>query len=205
MHKVKEITMNVTGMKNTNSPNQAELFKNQVELRKKNQEGGSFAQRLGRLKQDESKETEGRGTVVLTKEQLLMLKEKYDAENMDEKEFYDFLMDLIDLKVLSKKEVKEELVRKMAFTSMVMPAYDYYSYGTDTLSPGNYLMRFMNDIHYSEYVLEMIRQGKCQVGASDSLGTVRMMYENDLRNSRKIQGILQQLKSDPPRTRQRPE
>ena len=99
--------MNVTGMKNTNSPNQAELFKNQVELRKKNQEGGSFAQRLGRLKQDESKETEGRGTVVLTKEQLLMLKEKYDAENMDEKEFYDFLMDLIDLKVLSKKEVKE--------------------------------------------------------------------------------------------------
>ncbi|MEZ3487334.1 MAG: hypothetical protein K1W22_12300 [Lachnospiraceae bacterium] len=171
MHKVTGYIMNVTGMTSMNSPNQAEIFKNQVELWGKSRAKESFAQRFAGLKTDGSSaqrfagaRTEGsgnavkRGTALLTKEQLQMLKEKYDAENMEEKEFYDFLMDLTDM--------KEE----------------------------NYLMRFMNGINYSEYVLEMIRQGKCQVSPACGLGTVCMMYENDLRYAWKMQEILQQLK-----------
>ncbi len=143
MHKVTGYIMKVTGMTSMNSPNQAEIFKNQVELWGKSRAKESFAQRFAGFKTDGSSaqrfagaRTEGRGNAVKS----------------------DFLMDLTDM--------KEE----------------------------NYLMRFMNGINYSEYVLEMIRQGKCQVSPASGLGTVCMMCENDLRYARKMQEILQQLK-----------
>ncbi len=135
------------------------------------------------------------GTGVLSQEQIRELKESYDVEDMMKEEYKDLLKRLADMKVLTDEEVKRQYIRKIPpCTSMLIPDHGQSKGGDFTFS-GNYLKQAQSETEYTEYVLSMIQQGKCQVSPPNALGSVYAFYQKELEYNKKIEGLLQQLQS----------
>lgn len=159
---------------------EAKVYKNELERY-------LFFQKSGQL----NRKADGTGT--LTEEQISYLKEKYDVENLTEKEYYNLLEELSEMNILSGKEVETRLARQEPpHTYMIMPAYEG-GFIKDQDFGGNYLLKLQKEIDYTEFVLDMIRQGKCQAGPENALGAIRKFYEKEQEYNRKIEGIFKQL------------
>ena len=77
---------------------------------------------------------------------------------------------------------------------MLIPDHGQSKGGDFTFS-GNYLKQAQSETEYTEYVLSMIQQGKCQVSPPNALGSVYAFYQKELEYNKKIEGLLQQLQS----------
>ncbi len=139
---------------------------------------------------------ESEGTEELTKEQISQLKEKYNMEDLTGEDYRNLLKELVNMKVLTQQEAEMQyLYKKMPpCTAMIMPD-DGRFYGRDAAS-SSYLDRVRQEKASAEYVLSMIRQGKCQVAPPGALSSVYAFYMKEQEYNEKIERILWQLQGD---------
>lgn len=147
------------------------------------------------FKLDSEIDWESEGTGTLTEEQIQYLKGKYNVEDMSQEDYYRLLTELSKMNVLSGDEVKSQFLRQAPpCTSMITPVFES-RFDRQSLA-GNYLRKLQDETDYTEFILEMIRQGKCSVGPENALGAVRRFYEKQQEYNQKIGEILKQLKRE---------
>ncbi len=132
-------------------------------------------------------------TGELTEEQIEELKEQYDVENMTAEEYHALLKDLVDMKVLTATEAKMQFTRQIPPCSAMLVPYDGDPEERSRMYRGNYLMKSKKDKDYTEYLLDMIQKGTCQISPPDSADAVRRFYEKEREYKKKIENVLMQL------------
>lgn len=164
---------------------------------KKNKTGVFSEKTLAELagyKLDHEIDWESDGTGALTENQIEDLKGKYNVEDLTETDYYNLLAELTEMNVLSGEDVKKQFVRQMPpCMAMVTPAREIKP-DMDGIFSGNYLERLKKELEETEFILSMLKAGKCSVSPENSLGAVRAFYEKELEYKKKMAEVFEQLK-----------
>lgn len=132
------------------------------------------------------------GTSELTEDQISYLKEKYDVENLSQSDFYHLLMELSNMNVISKDDVKNQFMRQGVPTGYVVSAANE-NFSQWMNSGSNYLSRFENEGLMYDYFIQALMSGRTSVKSSD-LFTTKLYYERQKEISNTMAEIFNKIK-----------
>lgn len=133
------------------------------------------------------------GSCKLTDEQIKDLKERYDVEDLSEGEYYNLLVELVNLNVISGDDFEKQFIRDIPpevieHGGMVVEA----SSNDFRAERNNYLDKFLKDAEMFEYYFRAIEEKKSVIHES-SLVKTQEYYKEQRERSHRLADIFQQI------------
>jgi hypothetical protein len=133
------------------------------------------------------------GSCKLTDEQIKDLKERYDVENLSEGEYYNLLVELVNLNVISGDDFEKQFIRdippEVSEYGGMVTATSSNDYGTER---NDYLDKFLKDAEMFEYYFRAIEERKSVIHET-SLVKSQEYYKEQRERSHKLADIFQQI------------